>query len=72
MEDRRTVRRTMHSRISLFHRSMRCSQSMRAESATRVESESYAEEVETPADGHVEGMSVAPRPDASAYTRREP
>ena len=72
MKDRRTVRRTMHSRISFVHRSMRCSQSMRAESATRVESEAYAEEVERPAEGQVQGLSFGPRPDASTYTRREP
>ena len=72
MEDGQTLRRTIYSRISFVHRALRSSPSVRSESATTVDCESFAEEVRTPTDEQVPRcLDVAVRPKPPFYTWRK-
>lgn len=71
MKDGQPFRRIIYNRISFIHREIRSSPSVRSESATRVDCESFAEEVRTTADEQVpECLRVTVRPNPSFFTWR--
>ena len=73
MKDDRTVRRTSHSRISIFNKTIESSRFMRGESVTWVDLESHTEEVETSTDDEAQGrLPIGVRPEPSSFIRREP